>query len=37
MDMFPEPPYHLIVLAPLAIATFYLIYTPYFIKDFIKK
>ena len=37
MDMFPEPPYHLIVLVPLAIATFYLIYTPYFIKDFIKK
>ncbi len=37
MDMFPEPPYHLIVLVPLAIATFYLTYTPYFIKDFIKK
>ena len=33
MDMFPEPPYHLLYTTPLAIAVFYLIYLPYFIKD----
>ena len=33
MDVFPEPPLHLLVITPLAIAVFYLIYLPYFIKD----
>ena len=37
MDMFPEPPYHLLVTTPIAIALFYLIYLPYFIKDRIAK
>ncbi len=37
MDAFPEPPYHLLVLIPLAITMFFLIYSPYFIKDRIKK
>ena len=37
MDAFPEPPYHLLVLVPLAIAMFFLIYTPYFIKDRLQK
>ncbi len=33
MDVFPEPPLHLLVTTPLAIGVFYLIYLPYFIKD----
>ena len=37
MDAFPEPPYHLLVLTPLAIATFVIIYAPYFIKDRLQK
>ena len=37
MDAFPEPPYHLLVLTPLAIATFVVIYVPYFIKDRLQK
>jgi hypothetical integral membrane protein (TIGR02206 family) len=37
MDAFPEPPYHLLVLTPLALAMFFLIYTPYFIKDRLQK
>lgn len=37
MDAFPEPPYHLLVLTPFAIATFVIIYTPYFIKDRLQK
>jgi len=37
MDTFPEPPYHLIVTTPIAIALFYLIYLPYFIKDRVAK
>lgn len=37
MDMFPEPPYHLIVTTPIAIAVFYLIYLPYFLKDRMAK
>lgn len=37
MDAFPEPPYHLLVLMPLAIATFFIIYAPYFIKDRLQK
>lgn len=37
MDAFPEPPYHLLILTPLAIATFVIIYVPYFIKDRLQK
>ena len=37
MDAFPEPPFHLLVLTPLALAMFFLIYTPYFIKDRLQK
>ena len=37
MDMFPEPPYHLLVTTPIAIAVFYLIYLPYFLKDRMAK
>ena len=37
MDMFPDPPYHLLYTIPIAIAVFYLIYLPYFIKDRVAK
>ena len=37
MDAFPEPPFHLLVLTPLALAMFFLIYSPYFIKDRLQK
>ena len=37
MDMCPDPPYHLLVTTPIAIALFYLIYLPYFIKDRVAK
>ena len=37
MDMFPEPRMHLLYTTPIAIALFYLIYTPYFIKDKMAK
>ena len=37
MDIFPEPPFHLLVLVPLAISVFFIIYTPYFIKDRLQK
>ena len=37
MDVFPDPPLHLLVTTPLAIAVFYLIYLPYFIKDKFAK
>jgi hypothetical protein len=37
MDQFPDPPLHLLYTTPIAIALFYLIYLPYFIKDRIAK
>ena len=37
MDAFPEPPYHLLVITPLAILMFCLIYIPYFVKDRAKS
>lgn len=37
MDFFPDPPMHLIITTPIAIALFYLIYLPYFIKDKLVK
>lgn len=33
MDMFPDPPYHLLVTTPIALTLFYLLYLPYLIKD----
>ena len=37
MDMFPDPPYHLLYTTPIALALFYVIYLPYFIKDNYSK
>jgi len=38
MDFFPEPPRHLFITVPISIIFFYIIYTPYLIKDiFIKN
>ena len=37
MDAFPEPPLHLLIITPLSIAMFYLIYIPYAIKDKLVK
>ena len=37
MDGMLDPPFHLLQTAPLAIAMFYLIYLPYFIKDNVSK
>ena len=37
MDMFPEPPFHLLYTTPIAISLFCLIYLPYFIKDRLAK
>ena len=37
MDAFPEPPYHLLVITPLAILMFCLVYIPYFVKDRVKS
>ena len=37
MDAFPEPPYHLLVITPLAILMFCLVYLPYFVKDRVKN
>lgn len=37
MDAFPEPPYHLLVITPLAIFMFCLAYMPYFVKDRVKS
>jgi hypothetical integral membrane protein (TIGR02206 family) len=33
MDIFPSPPFHLVVVAPIALALFYLLYLPYYFKD----
>ena len=37
MDAFPEPPLHLLYAVPITIVLFYLIYSPYFIKDRMSK
>jgi len=37
MDMFPEPPFHLLYTTPIAILIFCLIYLPYFLKDRLAK
>tara|TARA_B100000686_G_scaffold222402_1_gene229566 strand:- start:489 stop:1181 length:693 start_codon:yes stop_codon:yes gene_type:complete len=33
MNLFPEPPYHILVTIPVAIALFYIIYLPLWIRD----
>ena len=37
LNAFPEPPFHIFVIIPLAVAIFYLIYLPLGIKDWISK
>jgi hypothetical integral membrane protein (TIGR02206 family) len=37
MNLFPDPPYHILVTIPVAIALFYIIYLPLWIKDLITK
>ena len=37
MNLFPDPPYHILVTIPVAIALFYIIYMPLWIKDLITK
>ena len=37
MNLFPDPPYHILVTIPVAIALFYIIYLPLWIKDAITK
>jgi hypothetical protein len=33
MDFMPDPPMHIVYTLPIALAAFYLVYLPYFIKD----
>ena len=37
MDLFPEPPFHLLITTPIGIVLFYLIYSPLLIKDLLAK
>jgi len=37
LDFFPDPPFHILVVIPIAVSLFYLIYLPYFIKDKLKE
>ena len=37
MNYFPDPPFHMTVVIPIAIAFFYLLYLPFWIKDRISK
>jgi len=37
LDLFPDPPFHILVTIPIAIAMFYLIYLPFGIKDWVSK
>ncbi|MEK9650179.1 MAG: TIGR02206 family membrane protein [Gammaproteobacteria bacterium] len=37
LDLFPDPPFHILVTIPLAVVMFYLIYLPLGIKDWITK
>lgn len=36
-DLFPDPPYHLLITTPIALIMFYLLYIPFFIIDKTKK
>ena len=37
MNYFPDPPFHLTAVIPIAIAFFYLLYFPFWIKDMVSK
>ncbi len=37
MDLFPDPPYHLLITTPIGIALFYIIYIPLLIKYMFSK
>jgi hypothetical integral membrane protein (TIGR02206 family) len=37
LNMFPEPPLHVLFTTPLAVGIFYIIYLPFFIKDKFNK
>jgi len=37
MDVFPEPPFHLLITTPIGIVLFYLIYLPLLVKDLLAK
>ena len=37
MNFFPNPPFHMIIVIPIAIAVFYLLYIPFWIKDMVSK
>ena len=37
MNFFPDPPFHMTVVIPIAIAIFYLLYIPFWIKDMVSK
>ena len=37
MDFMPDPPMHIVYTLPIALAAFYLVYLPYFIKDRVKQ
>ena len=37
LDLFPDPPFHIVVTIPLAVAIFYLIYLPLGIKDYFSN
>ena len=37
MNFFPDPPFHMTIVVPIAIAIFYLLYLPFWIKDMVSK
>ena len=37
MNFFPDPPFHMTIVVPIAIVIFYLLYLPFWIKDMVSK
>jgi len=37
MNFFPDPPFHMAIVVPIAIVIFYLLYVPFWIKDMVSK
>jgi uncharacterized membrane protein YwaF len=37
MNFFPDPPFHMTIVVPIAIVIFYLLYVPFLIKDMVSK
>ena len=37
MNFFPDPPFHMTIVVPIAIVIFYLLYVPFWIKDMVSK